>query len=609
MKPAELTQRERVVKPGAPLGPGRREGEPAPDPSLRPLGEVTEAAARLLADASADSICLQDFRPLAESLDWELGQAAWSRRASRCFLADGVPFAATNNGWLARNAADLLFTALAEAEARAPLPDVLQVLELGAGLGLFARGLLSAFRDLCQARDADYYERLRYLVTDNSERMLDHLRRSGVLDDHPGRWQTRRLDALSIGDALGGRDAAVPVFAVFANYVLDVLPATVLHIGDSELRELCVATHLARDVDLAAHTDMPLDEILRRARSDSAAERATLAEIQDLLVPSFRFLPASADRVPYGAFVAGLVEPGQYVLHNHGALQCLEGLAPRLHPHGFVLAADYGQADSVGSDRPWQPQRFGSSLAIGVNFPLLAAWCGRELGCECIGPATDHPKLRCRLVGRGLGEATAGRFRRLFNGEALAWEREPLTRARACIQQGDSDGALRGFAEAVRRQGANWALLDEIARFLTYSAADYARGLEMAALVLEINPVCPGPWTTCGDALYHLGRLAEARSAYGRALRLNPENPRALLSLSYVHSAQGDDAAALRAVADGLSCDRDGSCQERLLRRQAAVLDALGRRRQRRRKARAARAKGRAPAEADGDDRSRPDAR
>jgi len=82
-----------------------------------------------------------------------------------------------------------------------------------------------------------------------------------------------------------------------------------------------------------------------------------------------------------------------------------------------------------------------------------------------------------------------------------------------------------------------------------------------------------------------------------------------LLSLSYVHSAQGDDAAALHAVADGLSCDGDGSCQERLLRRQAAVLDALGRRRQRRRKARAARAKGRAPAEADGDDRSRHDAR
>ena len=609
MKPAELKQRERVVEPGAPLCPGRRDLEPAPHPSPRAEGEVAEAAARLLTDASADSICLQDFRPLAESLDWELGQAAWGRRGSRSFFADGVPYGATNNGWLSRNAADLLFTALAETEARAPLPDVLQVLELGAGLGLFARGFLSAFRDLCRARGADYYERLRYLVTDRSERMVDDLRRSGVLDGHPGRWQARRLDALCIGDALDGHDAAAPVFAAFANYVLDVLPATVLQIGDSGLRELCVATHLARGVDLAAHTDMPLEEILRRARSDSAAERATLADIQDLLVPSFRFLPTAADRVPYGAFVAGLVEPGQYVLHNHGALQCLEGLVPRLHPQGFVLAADYGQADSVGSDRPWQPQRFGSSLAMGVNFPLLAAWCGRELGCECIGPATDHPKLHCRLVGRGVGEGTAGRFRRLFNGEALAWEREPLARARACVQQGDSDGALRGFAEALRRQGASWALLDEIARFLTYSAADYARGLEMAALVLEINPVCPGPWTTYGDALYHLGRLAEARSAYERALCLNPESPRALLSLSYVHSAQGDYAAALRAVADGLSCDHDSSCQERLLRRQAAVLDSLGRRRQRRRKARAARAKGRAPAEADGDDRSRRDAR
>ena len=598
MKPPEVSRAERVVEPGQPVSPGHSDGEPAGPPPPWSGEAIVGAAARTLADVPAESICLQEHRPLADSLDWELGQLAWSRRASRAFFADKVPFAATSNGRLARNAAELLLTALAEAEARAPLPPVLPVLELGAGLGLFARGFLSAFRDLCRARSADYYDRLLYVVTDKSDRMLDDLRRSRVLDDHPGRWQARRVDALCVRDGLPGTGHACgPFYAVFLNYVLDCLPPAVLRVDASELSELCVETRLARKDDLADYTDMPLDEILCRARSDSAAARAPLADVHDLLIASFRFQPTSVDRVPYGHFVAGLVEPGCCVLHNYGALQCLEGIVPMLHPDGFLLIADYGQADGVGSARPWQPQRFGSSLAIGLNFALLAAFCRQVLGCECLAPAADPGKLRCRLAGPRLAEPVASRFRQLFGPEACAWEREPLTRARACIKHADRDGALEAFAEAVRRQGPNWALLDEIARFLIYRAADYARGLDMARLALELNPVCPGLWTTCADALYYLGRLAEARSALGEALRRHPESPRALLSLVYVHAAQRNYAAALRAVADGLRCDRDGSYRKWLLGQQQCVLDALGRRHEQRRRARAARSDRHAPVE------------
>ena len=602
MKPAELEQPERAAESGQAICPTPAEREPAPPPP-RPGEEIAADATRLLAEAPAESICLQELRPLADSLDWELGQVAWSRRASRAFLADRVPFAATSDGWLARNAASLLFTALAEADARASLPPVLSVLELGAGLGLFARGFLAAFRDLCRAQGADYYDRLRYLVTDKSKRMLDDLRRSGVLDDHPGRWELRCVDAIRAPDGLDG-----PFHAVFMNYVLDSLPATVLHFGKSELRELCVETRLARKGDLADYTDMPLDEILRRARSGSADERATLADVHDLLIADFRFLPTSVDRVPYGHAVVGLVEPGQYVLHNHGALRCLGHFLPTLQPDGFILIADYGQADGIGSDQPWQPQRFGPSLAIGLNFPLLATCCREELACECLGPASDPGSLRCRLVAPRLGEPLARRFRRLFDGDAFAREHEPLTRARACIENGDRDGATRAFADAVRRQSPNWSLLDEIACFMVYTAADYPRGLDLAALTLEINPVCPDPWNTYADALYYLGRFAEARAAIDEALRRNPESPRALLTLAYVHAALRDHAAALRAVADGLRCDRDGSYQDKLLGQQKAILGALTTRRGQRRTALAPRADRHAPVEADGHQRSRPDA-
>ena len=597
MEPAELEQSERVAEPGQAICPGPAGRGPAPLPP-RPWEEIAASAVGLLADAPAESICLQELRPLTESLDWELGQLSWNCRASRAFFADGVPFAATSSGWLASNAAEVLFTALAEAEQRGPLPAVVSVLEVGAGLGLFARGLLSAFRDLCLAREADYYGRLRYIVTDKSERMVDALRRSHVLDAHDGRIELRRLDALDVGDAL---EASGPLHAAFFNYVLDSLPATVLRADESGLRELCVETRLARKAKLADYTDMSVDEIVRRARSDRAEDRAALADVHDLLAAVCRLRPTSADRVPLGSFVAARAEPGRYVLHNHGALECLEGVVPGVHPDGFVLIADYGQSDGIASEKPWQARRFGSSLAIGLNFPLLEAWCREALGCDCVVPPDEAGALHCRLVGRGMGEPVAERFRRLFGGEARAWQREPLIQARACVKRRDGDGARRAFAEAVRRQGPNWALLDEVARFLVYTAADYARGLDMAALALELNPISPDLWNTYGDALYYLGRMAEARSAIDGSLRRTPENPRALLSLAYVHAAQHDPRAALRAIADGLHHDNRDAYRKGLLAEQQTILNALSRRREPRRNAQAARSESLAFVEAGGE--------
>ena len=57
-------------------------------------------------------------------------------------------------------------------------------------------------------------------------------------------------------------------------------------------------------------------------------------------------------------------------------------------------------------------------------------------------------------------------------------------------------------------------------------------------------------------------RWRKLRAAIDEALRRNPESPRALLTLAYVHAALRDHGAALKAVADGLRFDRGGSYQD-----------------------------------------------
>jgi tetratricopeptide (TPR) repeat protein len=470
------------------------------------------------------------------------------------------------------------------------------VLEVGVGLGLFARGFLDALRELCQARGKDYYERLLYVATDASVQMLDDLSRHGLLNPHAGRYVLRHADALHLEDADASPGGPRPCgyHAAFLNYVLDSLPAAVLRIDGrpspamgarspamgAAASQLCVRTSLARGVDLGEFTQMGLEEVMRRARSSDPAERAALVELSSLFALEYDFRPVAPAEVPYGTFAARLAPPGQYVLHNHGAIQCLEEVLARLRDGGFALISDYGQAGSIARPDPWEHQRFGFSCAIGLNFDLLQAYFREIYGCEWLSPPADWGGLSCRLLSRGVDEAAAGGFRRLFDKSAHDWAHQPLEEARAHAQQGRVEAALAAFSLALQRLGSNWVVLDEIARFLIYTANDYARGLEIAQLALSIHPVSPELWNTCGDALYYLGRTAEAHQAFLRALDLNPDEPRTYLDLTYTFAARKDHASALRMVAEGLRCDDAGTCRDGLLRQQESILSALTRRRQ-----------------------------
>jgi len=125
-------------------------------------------AATILAKAQSSRAVIQDFVPLAESLEWQLGQEYLRQRGNKAFLSDAspVPFVINNDGTLSRNAAQVFFASLQDAEEKGPLEDDIFVLELGIGVGLFARYFLDTFRDLCQEHKKDYYDRLCYIAAD-----------------------------------------------------------------------------------------------------------------------------------------------------------------------------------------------------------------------------------------------------------------------------------------------------------------------------------------------------------------------------------------------------------------------------------------------------------
>jgi tetratricopeptide (TPR) repeat protein len=552
-----------------------------------PAPEV-RSAAEVLATAQSDRFVVQDFCPLANSLEWELGQGYFREAGTRAFIGEAVPvpFAINNNGNMSEGAAEVFFTSLVEAERRGPLEERIFVLELGIGVGLFARYFLDAFRDLCGRNGRDYYDRLTYIAGDYAEEILLDLCRHGVLADHPGRYVVRVINALYPErdlphDLLVGPQQTRPLRAVFLNYLLDCLPAAAVEADGQEVRELYVRTCLARGVNLAEFTDLRAEDLARRACSSDRHDKGDLRRLFGLFTTEYDYRPADVGRLPYGEFIAQYARAHKgSVLHNWGALQCLERLFDLLDPQGFVLVNDYGAAEGAASS-DFEHQRFAGATCVGINFGLLKAYFADVVRSQWVQPAEDGGHIYSRLLGKDLTPLVLERFGQRFGKAAFQWREEPVRLARACAEQGRYEAAGGYYRKALERQPRNWQLIREVALFLTFTLRSPAVGLELTRLGLTLNPTCsPDLWNAHGDCLFALNRFEESRQAYLRALELNPADVCARYNLAWVLIRNRDYAGALHLIAEALALDKSGTYHERLLQKQNEVLNRLAHRHQ-----------------------------
>jgi tetratricopeptide (TPR) repeat protein len=548
-------------------------------------GEDPFSSAAILARSQSTRDVIQDFVPLAESLEWELGQQYLRERGSKAFTSDfsPVPFVINNDGALSKKAAEVLFASLSEAERSTPLESEIYVLELGIGVGLFARYFLDTFRELCLNHKKDYYDRLCYIAADKSPRMLLDVLRHGVLANHAGRYRVRQLDAMDpqilLNDmffARSNRQARpVRLRAVFLNYLLDCLPAAVLQVEGDQVMQLCVRTCVARNVKLEHYTDMRAEALRARAKSNDSRAKQELLEVYGLFASEYDYRPIDVESLPYGRFA---LEYGRKlskrVLHSYGAIQCLEKLLEMVHNQGFILINDYGQTQTT-RDEEIEHQRFSLATAVGLNFPLLKAFFGKEKR-SFVEPPGEERGIYSRLIGRRLGADTQTRFMEQFSPASQDRLQEPINQGRACAKAGRFEMAATHYKSALHHQPRNWVLLNEISMFLIYSMHDARAGIDIAKLGLALNPSCSADlWNTLGDALYECNRTAEARSAYQKALTVNSSDLRSRYNLAWVYTRERSYPAALSTLAEALSLDKTGEYRERILQKQQEVLAGL----------------------------------
>jgi tetratricopeptide (TPR) repeat protein len=540
-----------------------------------PASQKKPIAEQILTNVQASRATIQDFVPLAESLEWQLGQQYLRERGSKAFTSDAlpVPFVINNDGTLSRNVAEVFFASIKEADRSGDLEPDIFVLELGIGVGLFARYFLDHFQRLCITHHKDYYDRLCYIAADRSEQMLMDVCRHGVLACHPGRYRLRVVDALcpekELPFDIAFRDhGGKPFRAVFLNYLLDCLPAAALELADDQVKQLCVRTCVARTVRLDEFTDLTVDQLKQRAASKDPNARQELLEVYGLFASEYDYRPVDIKQILYGEFTVDFIRKyGKRAMHNYGAMQCLERLLEIIHPKGFILMNEYGQTQISGED-DLAHQRFSLTTAVGLNFPLLKAYFEEAKGYTWLQPFGEERGIQTRLLGHKPAHEAVVCFHDRFRTPAFQWLEEPLEKARECAKNGRFEMAATFYNDALERQPSNWVLLNEISSFLIYQLRDPKAGIDIAKLAVALNPIASSElWNTLGDGLFELGRLSEARSAYLRALSVNDSDVRARYNLAWVYGRERDFGAALKMIAEAFTVDKMGQYRERLLQK------------------------------------------
>lgn len=540
-------------------------------------------AERVLAEAQSEREFVQDFVPLAESLEWELGQEYLRDRGNKAFISDAspVPFVINNDGTLSHNAAEVFFTSLVEAENAGTLEEDIFVLELGIGVGLFARFFLDQFKALCAKSNKNYYDRLCYVAADRSERMLMDVLRHGVLADHPGRYCVQQADAMKpeeiVCDQRFRRMKGKPFRAVFLNYLLDCLPAAVLEVNGDKVKQLCVRTCVARNINLKEHTDLTIKQLQERAKSNDPQAKKELLAVYRLFASEYDYRPVDPRKLPLSEFVMDFAQRGsKRILHSYGAIQALERLLDLVADDGFILVNDYGQTQIKREDE-FEHQRFSLATFVGVNFPLLREYFTETRKLRWTQPSGDARGIHSRLLARILSPEVAARFHEQFSDAAHEKLQEPIGSARA----GRFEMASDYYQQALALQPWNWVLLNEVSMFLTFSMRNPKRGIDMAKVALALNPTCSAElWNTLGDGLFESGRTQEARGAYQKAMSVNSSDVRSRYNLAWVHTREKDYPAALVSIAEALGLDKTGEYRDRLLQKLNEVVQLLNLRNQ-----------------------------
>ncbi len=361
-------------------------------------------ASHVLAEPDGDEgkLYLEDYQPGNNSIIWTFNLFFWQHLENweKIFnndFTEALPGGGSDgtNPEYVHDQVGSFISNLDELAKHNLVPEEIFVLEMGVGNGLQSKTWMDEFRNQCEAAGKDYYDRLRYLMSDFTQHVLDHAKKAVL--DHESKISLIPVNALDPESALAFLRYKILYVHLCNTY--DNLPCTEVARIQNRYYEVQVRAYLPSDACEAiclAHGIQPhelrqdIDRLLKIGPDyfkDLETGVHFWSEVWEAIRLDERYVPivdmASypiADRVS-GEEVTTMLEdyPGDIRCHlSNGAVKSFVHTISLLHPKGMLEVQDVFTTKLDQYRQSFRgPGKFDGSLMNWINGPLLKQVAGR----------------------------------------------------------------------------------------------------------------------------------------------------------------------------------------------------------------------------------------
>ncbi len=282
---------------------------------------------------------------------WEIHRDYFRTVGIKAWQKGHIPYSGISNFTEAYKKARLLVSNLSISQTQ----GTIQVLEIGAGYGEFAKNFLSALQEICRVENLDYYSRLEYHLSDFSQTTLDELKSSGRLNEFQDHIHYIVFDALDKYSSLKKSSYDI----LFANYLLDQFPARVFaHTNKGYLEKY-----------ISIEDPQPYKE--KQGKRFGFSRSRWIKSLKKLI----EFRPVNLEKEIPLADLEILEncfrqDKSSTVVYSYGSLAAVKNFMQLIKPTGIIVCSDFNAATKPGVDQ-FEPCYYGNSLAQAVNFEFI----------------------------------------------------------------------------------------------------------------------------------------------------------------------------------------------------------------------------------------------
>lgn len=301
-------------------------------------------------------ITIQGFTRYDKSKIWSIHNDYFLNCGLKAWTKGEVPYTGVSNYNEALKKAKLVIENLKNIynqDQNDNLP--IKIIEIGAGMGVFAYNFLTAFEKICESEKLYFYENLEFYFTDFSKKTLEEVQTSKRLKNYEHKIKFIQFD---INDSnLENSQLQESAFdVVLANYLLDQLPARVFAKTNNGIIEKYIKLE---DKEKTLAKKVKPKKWIKKIKKTYQFRDFDFSSIppkeQKILEQNFRIDKAST------------------IVYSYGALAAVKSFMKMIKQNGLIICSDFNASNKPGVDI-FEPCYYGNSLAQAVNFELICKY-------------------------------------------------------------------------------------------------------------------------------------------------------------------------------------------------------------------------------------------